>query len=140
MLVFFLFLCEINLSVVIFLISPKVSNLRGFNPVDPKKKFSPLLVTPHLNTELSSYSETYEQIISLPNNLEFGEEFLNLTENLYLAEGYSHETLVNNLITQLLMLKGYLSVKDLAKARITEKVNRETIAAAKWAVMQKLER
>ncbi len=116
-----------------------LSNLRGFNPADPKKEFSPLLVTPHLNTELSSYSETYEQIISLPNNQEFGFEFLNLTENLYLAVGYSQETLVNNLITQLLLLKGYLAVKDLAKARITEKINRETIAAAKWAVMRKLE-
>jgi hypothetical protein len=35
-------------------------------------------------------------------------------------------------------LNGHLAVKDLARGRITEKVNRETIAAAKWAVMQKL--
>jgi len=115
-----------------------LSNLRGFNPVDPKKTFSPLLVTPHLNAELSSYSETYEQIMSLPNNMEFGKEFLELTQSLYLADGYDSETLVNNLITQLLLLNGHLSVKDLAKGRITEKVNRETIAAAKWAVIQKL--
>ncbi|MBT4411785.1 MAG: aminotransferase class I/II-fold pyridoxal phosphate-dependent enzyme [Bacteroidetes bacterium] len=118
--------------------SVDLTNLRGFKPVDPKKEFSPLLLTPHLNAELSSYSETFEQIISLPNNLEFGEEFLKLTENLYLAEGYSEETLVNNLITQLLLLKGNLAIKDLAKGRITEKINRETVAAAKWAVMQKL--
>ncbi len=115
-----------------------LSNLRGFNPVDPDKKFSPLLVTPHLNIELSSYSETYEQIMSLPNTIEFGKELLQLTDDLYYAEGYSRETLVNNLITQLLLLRGLLAVKDLAKGRITEKVNRETIAAAKWAVIQKI--
>jgi len=36
------------------------------------------------------------------------------------------------------LLNGHLSVKDLAKGRITEKVNRETIAAAKWAVMKRI--
>ena len=115
-----------------------LSNLRGFKPVEQEKRFSPLLVTPHLNAELSSYSETYEQIMSLPNNKEFGEEFLELSIDLYQAEGYSRETSINNMITQLLLLNGHLSVKDLARGRITEKVNRETIAAAKWAVMQKL--
>ena len=115
-----------------------LSNLRGFSPTDPKKSFSPLLVTPHLNAELSSFSETYEQIMSLPNNQEFGEEFLSMAVTLYQAEGYSEETVVNNMITQLLLMNGHLGVKDLAKGRITEKVNRETIAAAKWAVMQKL--
>ena len=115
-----------------------LSNLRGFSPTDPKKSFSPLLVTPHLNAELSSFSETYEQIMSLPNNQEFGEEFLSMAATLYQAEGYSEETVVNNMITQLLLMNGHLGVKDLAKGRITEKVNRETIAAAKWAVMQKL--
>ncbi len=118
--------------------SVNLSNLRGFKPVDPEKAFSPLLVTPHLNAELSSYSETYEQIISLPNNENFGKEFLSHAADLYQADGYSTETRINNMITQLLLMKGYLSVKDLAKGRITEKVNRETVAAAKWAVMQML--
>lgn len=115
-----------------------LSGLRGFNPVEPNKDFSPLLVTPHLDAELSSFSETFEQIMEMPNNLQFGQEFLALCQNLYLAEGYSQETQINNLITQLLLSNGHLAVKDLAKGRITEKVNRETIAAAKWAVMQKL--
>lgn len=115
-----------------------LSNLRGFNPVEDKKIFSPLLVTPHIDAELSSYSETYEQIMSLPNNKQFGLEFLEMTKDLYLVEGYSNETSVNNLITQLLILNGHLAVKDLAKGRITEKVYRETVAAAKWAAIEKL--
>ena len=65
-------------------------------------------------------------------------DFSQVTKTLYLAEGYDFQTLVNNLITQLLLLNGHLSVKDLAKGRITEKVNRETIAAAKWAVMKRI--
>ena len=77
--------------------------------------------------------------MSLPNNMQFGEEFRELCNELYLAEGYSRETTINNMITQLLLLNGHLAIKDLAKGRITEKVNRETIAAAKWAVMLRLD-
>lgn len=115
-----------------------LSHLRGFHPADPEKAFSPLLVTPHLHAELSAFSETFEQLMSLPNNESFGREFLDQCDQLYRVDGYSRETGINNLITQLLLLNGNLGVKDLARGRITEKVNRETIAAAKWAVMQSL--
>jgi hypothetical protein len=56
------------------------------------------------------------------------------------AEGYSEETKVNNMITQLLLMDGYIEFDDLTKGRITEQVNRETIAAAKYAVLKELGR
>jgi hypothetical protein len=37
-------------------------------------------------------------------------------------------------------MDGYIEFDDLLKGRITEKVNRETIAAAKYAVLKELER
>ena len=42
------------------------------------------------------------------------------------------------MIVQLLMLEGYISSDDLARGSVIEKVNRETIAAAKYAVVQYL--
>jgi len=44
------------------------------------------------------------------------------------------------MITQLLLMGEYIEFDDLLKRRITEKVNRETIAAAKYAVLKELER
>lgn len=44
------------------------------------------------------------------------------------------------MITQLLLMDGYIDFDDLTKGRITEKVNRETIAAAKSAVLVELGR
>ena len=38
------------------------------------------------------------------------------------------------------MMDGYIELDDLTQGRITEKVNRETIAAAKYAVLKELER
>jgi hypothetical protein len=115
-----------------------LSKLRGFCPVEPGHGFSPLLVTPNLNIEINALSETYKQLMALPNSREFASEFLEQTEDLYVAEGYSLETVINNMILQLLLKNGYLSVTDLARGRIAEKVNRETIASAKFAVMQRM--
>jgi hypothetical protein len=118
-------------------------DLSGVNNFRPKKQdeaFSPLLVTPNLNIELTSFGETYEELMSLPNYPEFAEEFLDGADKLYVAEGYSHETMINNMITQLLLMDGYIEFDDLTLGRITEKVNRETIAAAKYAVLKELER
>jgi hypothetical protein len=42
------------------------------------------------------------------------------------------------MVLQLLLKNGYIAVEDLARGRITEKANRETIAAAKFAVVRKL--
>ena len=115
-----------------------LSDIEGFNRVDPKKEFSPLLVNPNINIELNSFSETYEQLMSLPNNPEFSNEFFEDSHKLYIAEGYSYDTIINNMVLQLLILNGYLTIEDLTRGRITEKVNRETLAAAKFAAVRKL--
>ncbi len=111
-----------------------------FNKKNKNEEFSPLLVTPNLNIELSSFSETCHELMSLPNYPEFAEEFMSDASNLYEAKGYNNETIINNMITQLLLMGEYIEFEDLLKGRITEKVNRETIAAAKYAVLQELER
>jgi len=116
-----------------------LSGLKGFYPVSSAKQFSPLLVTPNINMELNGFSETYEQLMCLPNNREFAEEFYADCDDLYIAEGYSRETIINNMIVQLLLKNGYIGSEDLARGKITEKANRETIAAAKFAVIRKLE-
>ncbi|TAJ15766.1 aminotransferase class I/II-fold pyridoxal phosphate-dependent enzyme [Marinilabiliaceae bacterium JC017] len=111
-----------------------------FTPKDINEPFSPLLVTPNLNVELSSFGETCNELMSLPNYPEFAEEFMDGADALYEAHGYSQETMINNMITQLLLMGEYIEFEDLLKGRITEKVNRETIAAAKYAVLKELER
>ncbi|UCG27798.1 MAG: aminotransferase class I/II-fold pyridoxal phosphate-dependent enzyme [Bacteroidales bacterium] len=116
-----------------------LSGLKGFHPSPATKQFSPLLVTPNINMELNGFSETYEQLMWLPNNREFAEEFYTDCDDLYVAEGYSRETIINNMIIQLLLKNGYIASEDLARGKITEKANRETIAAAKFAVVRKLE-
>lgn len=113
-----------------------MSNLVDFEPVDPSHIFSPLLVNPNLNIELSSFSETFEELMSLPNYPAFAEEFTAKMDQLYQAEGYSEETNINNMIVQLLLLEGYVTTEDVARGSVIEKVNRETIAAAKYAVVK----
>lgn len=112
--------------------------MEGFENISGKKEFSPLLITPNVNIELSAFSETYEQLLWLPNNFDFAEELYKDSADLYVAEGYSEETVANNLVLQLLLLNGYISIEDLTRGNITEKTNRETIAAAKYAVMRRL--
>lgn len=113
-----------------------MSNLVDFEPVDPAHIFSPLLVNPNLNIELSSFSETFEELMSLPNYPAFAEEFTAKMDLLYQADGYSEETNINNMIVQLLLLEGYVTTEDVARGSVIEKVNRETIAAAKYAVVK----
>lgn len=113
-----------------------ISNLVDFCPSDKSQPFSPLLVNPNLNIELSSFGESYEELMSLPNYPDFAEEFAQRVDKLYIAEGYSQETNINNMIVQLLILEGYIGTDDLAKGSVIEKVNRETIAAAKYAVVK----
>lgn len=116
-----------------------MGNLVNFQPVDPEKEFSPLLVNPNLNIELSSFSETFEELMSLPNYPEFAREFAEHMGELYVTKGYSEETNVNNMIVQLLLMEGYCTTEDVARGSVIEKVNRETIAAAKYAVVKFLE-
>ena len=113
-----------------------LSKLKGFKPEAKDKKFSPLLLTPNMNIELSSYSETFLQLMNLPDIAEFAVEFAEVAETLYIAEGYSEETVVNNMIIQLLLMNGYVLPEDLTRGSVIEKVNRETIAAAKYAALE----
>lgn len=113
-----------------------LSKLKGFKPEDKDKSYSPLLVTPNMNIELSSYSETYLQLMNLPDIAEFAIEFSEAANTLYIAEGYGKETIVNNLIIQLLLMNGYILTENLTRGNIIEKVNRETIAAAKYAALE----
>ena len=114
-----------------------LSMLDGYEPLSKTHVFSPLLVTPNINIELNSFTETYEQLMWLPNNQEFADEFYEDCDQLYVAEGYSEETIINNMIVQLLLKNGYIAVEDLSRGKITEKANRETIAAAKFAAVRK---
>jgi hypothetical protein len=95
--------------------------------------FAPLLVTPNLQTELRHNTESYEQLMTLPNNREFAAEFGRSCTKTYIPPGYDKATQVNNVIIQLLLLNGYIESEDLSRGRISEKVNRETLAAAKAA-------
>ena len=115
-----------------------LSNLVDFTSVDPKHEFSPLLVNPNLNIELNSFSETFEELMSLPNYPEFAQEFAEHMDSLYIVDGYSEETNINNMIVQLLLMEGYVTTEDIARGSVIEKVNRETIAAAKYAVVKYL--
>lgn len=63
-----------------------LSGVNNFQPRNPSDPFNPLLVTPNLNIELSSFGETYEELMSLPNYPEFAEEFLDGAEKLFEAE------------------------------------------------------
>ena len=113
-----------------------LTGIKGFEPLSSKREFSPLLVTPNINVELTSAGETYEQLMSLPSNPDIADEFLEDEPKLYIAEGYSTETVINNTILQMLILSGYLTIEDITRGRITEKVNRETLAAAKYAAVK----
>lgn len=113
-----------------------LSGIQGFKPLDKTHKFTPLLLTTNTHIELSGFTETYEQLMSFPNNLEFAEEFYKETDKLFDARGYNFDTRVNNMILQLLLMNGYIHTDDLTSGRITEKVNRETLAAAKYAIVR----
>ena len=114
-----------------------VARLKNYEPLPKNHSFSPLLVTPIVNIELNNISETYEQLMWLPNNLDFSDQFFDDCEKIYIAQGYSEETIINNMIVQLLLMNGYILVEDLSRGKLTEKANRETIAAAKYAAIRK---
>ena len=115
-----------------------MSGLAGFYPLPKNHKFSPLLITPNINIELNGFSETYEQLMWLPNIQEFADQFYNDCSKVYIARGYNKDTIINNIVIQLLLMNGYIAIKDLTRGKITEKANRETIAAAKFAAVKKL--
>ena len=59
--------------------------------------------------------------MSFPNYPEFAEVFAAKLDRLYIADGYSEETNINNMIVQLLILEGYISSDDLAQGSVIEK-------------------
>ena len=113
--------------------------LKGFKPVAKNHLFSPILVTPNINIELNSFTETFQQLINLPNNSDFANEFFEETKDLYIANGYEEDVIINNMIVQLLLMSGYIELYDLTRSCITEKVNRETLAAAKFATTKRFD-
>ncbi len=116
-----------------------LSSVRGFIPVKKSKKFSPLLITPNINIELNGFTETYEQLIEFPHSKSFAEDYYKQSKNLYIPEGYDKSIIINDMILQLLLINGYITLDDLTKGNIAEKVNRETLAAVKYAVVKRLE-
>lgn len=116
-----------------------LSGIKGFEPVDPDAEFSPLLVTPNIDIELSAYTETYRQLMTLPSNPGVADDFYEDADKLNVPAGYGRETTINDLVLQLLILSGCLTMEDITRGRITEKVNRETLAAARAAADRKLE-
>ena len=111
-----------------------LSDIKGFDQKDKNDKFSPLLITPNIQMELTGFTETYKQLMVIPNLQEMADEFLAECEDLYIATGYSEEIKIHNMLLQLLLKSGYIDSFDLTVGRIPEKVNRETISAAKAAV------
>jgi len=109
----------------------------GFCAVDKNKEFSPLLVTPNLNIEIQSFTESYEQLMQLPNSEAFAQQLYETSDHLYLAQGYQVETIQNNMVLQVLIEHNYLTINDLSRERITEKVNREVLAVAKYVAVKK---
>ena len=113
-----------------------LSGIRDFQPVSADKEFSPLLITPDINMELISFNETCDQLMGLPGLKECADEFVRFKDQLYAADGYSNETIVNNMILQLLLLSGYIKPDDIFRKSIITKVTREILAAAKYALKQ----
>ena len=56
--------------------------------------------------------------MSIPNNLEFAGEFYEDMSKVYIAEGYGADTIVNNIVLQLLILNGTLTIDDISQAEL----------------------
>ncbi len=117
--------------------SVNLTGTYGFCSIDKNHEFSPLLLTPNVNIEIESFTESYEQLMSLPKAEEFANELYESSGNLYIANGYAMETILNNMVVQLLLENKYINLFDLTRERITEKVNREVLAAAKYVAVRK---
>ncbi len=113
-----------------------LSRKNGFSLRKKDDPFSPILLTPNIQIELSTASESHEQLMDIPNNPEFSEQFYSRMESLFIAEGHPEDVIVYNLVLQLLLTGGYIQIEDLNRGKISGKVNRETLAAAKHAVIQ----
>ncbi|MBN2637482.1 MAG: aminotransferase class I/II-fold pyridoxal phosphate-dependent enzyme [Bacteroidales bacterium] len=99
--------------------------------IQVERQFQPILVTPNMNRELSGMSETYEQLLHLPQMELLIQVFESYTEKVFIADHYTEETAVNNIILQLLLMHHVIINEDLTKGILMEKVDRETLSAAK---------
>lgn len=101
-----------------------------------ERDFQPLLVTPNLNREISAMSETYEQLLHLPDMDMMIKTFMVHKEKVYKVTNYTKETNINNIILQLLLLNHHILPEDITKGMLFRKVNREVMAAAKKAAIE----
>ncbi|MCC7520932.1 MAG: aminotransferase class I/II-fold pyridoxal phosphate-dependent enzyme [Flavobacteriaceae bacterium] len=115
----------------------QLSGTYGFCPVAKNHDFSPILINQNVNTEIESFTESYEQLMKLPYSQEFADEMYQSSKNLYIADGYSIELIQNNMVMQILLEHHYLNLYDLSRERITEKVNREVLAVAKYVAVKR---
>lgn len=104
--------------------------------ISPDQRFQPLLATPNLNREISGMSETYQQLMYLPHINELVNVFAHFAEEVFVADNYSEETVVNNIILQLLLMNRHILPEDLTKGILMHKIDRETLAAAKFAALE----
>ncbi|MBN2614553.1 MAG: aminotransferase class I/II-fold pyridoxal phosphate-dependent enzyme [Bacteroidales bacterium] len=104
--------------------------------IAPERPFQPLLVTPNLNREISGMSETFEQLLHLPHMEQLTHVFDNYASLVFVADNYSQETVVNNIILQLLLMNRAILSEDLTKGQLMEKVDKETLAAAKHVALK----
>jgi len=108
--------------------------------IDPSRVFQPILVTPNLNREISGMSETYLQLMQLPQMDTLANVFLKDSDRVFIADNYSEETTLNNIILQLILMNHHILPEDLTKGMLMHKVDRETLAAAKFAAMEMLKK
>ncbi len=76
----------------------------------------------------------------LPEIENLVKSFAVFSERVFIADNYSKETTINNIIVQLLLLNHYILPDDLTTGRLMEKIDRETLAAAKYAALEMLKK
>jgi hypothetical protein len=108
--------------------------------IDSKQKFQPLLVTPNLNREISGMSETHEQLMHLPHIEVLVDAFQQHADRVFVASNYGQETVVNNIILQLVLINGNILPQDLTQGVLMHKLDRETLAASKYVAMEILKK
>jgi aspartate/methionine/tyrosine aminotransferase len=115
-----------------------LSNLKTH--LDASRRFQPLLVTPGMNRELSAMSETYGQLLDLPHMEILVTVFEQSAEKVFVADNYTKETQINNIMVQLLLLNRLILSDDLTKGMVMHKVDRETLAAARKVAVDLVEK
>ena len=58
------------------------------------------------------------------------------SEKVFVADNYGQETVVNNIILQLVLMNGDILPQDLTQGVLMHKLDRETLAAAKQVALE----